>query len=179
MHQFFLFQSRCFFTLSGSHFRTKSSMISAVSRGCIQSGSHRLLFSGSVLPARNRDRSSIRLIFAPFLMGRVSHVASTADDMSHNQYLQNHIFGNEKQHIRFILSVFSSYLVLIFVSKIRLYPSAVNGAAQIHQSPKKELSSLCKKPPRLPVTETGAVRLLYLCSVKRSHDHLRGFLIAA
>ena len=39
---------------------------------------------------------------------------------------------------------------------------------------------LCtQKPPRLPVTETGAVRLLYLCSFKRSRNHLRGFLIAA
>ena len=36
-----------------------------------------------------------------------------------------------------------------------------------------------KKPPRLPVTETGAVRLLYLCFFKRSRNHLRGFLIAA
>ena len=39
--------------------------------------------------------------------------------------------------------------------------------------------SCIQKPPRLPVTETGAVRLLYLCFFKRSRDHLRGFLIAA
>ena len=36
-----------------------------------------------------------------------------------------------------------------------------------------------KKPPRSPVTETGAVHLHYLCFFKRSHNHLRGFLIAA
>ena len=36
-----------------------------------------------------------------------------------------------------------------------------------------------QKPPRLPVTETGAVRLLYLCFFKRSRNYLRGFLIAA
>ena len=35
------------------------------------------------------------------------------------------------------------------------------------------------KPPRLPVAETGAVRLLYLCFFKRSRKTLRGFLIAA
>ena len=35
------------------------------------------------------------------------------------------------------------------------------------------------KPPRLPVAETGAVRLLYLCFFKRSRNYLRGFLIAA
>ena len=31
----------------------------------------------------------------------------------------------------------------------------------------------------MPVTESGAVRLLYLCFFKRSRDYLRGFLIAA
>jgi len=36
-----------------------------------------------------------------------------------------------------------------------------------------------QKPPRLPVTETGAVRLLYLCFFKRSRNYLRGFLMAA
>ena len=172
------------FTLSGSHFRTRSSMISAVSRRCIQSGSHRLLFSGSVLPARSRDRSSIRLIFAPFLMGRVSHVVSIADNMSHNPYFHGFISGNEKQPVRSILirSAFPSCHTLISVSKIRLCLSAVNGTAQIHQSSEKELSSLCKKPPRLPASETGAVRLLYgflFALFKRSHHHLRGVLIAA
>ena len=78
-----------------------------------------------------------------------------------------------------IRSVFSSYHVLISVSKIRLYPSAVNGAAHIHQSSKKERSSLYKKPPRLPVAETGAVRLRYLRFFKPSRHYLRGFLIAA
>ena len=44
------------------------------------------------------------------------------------------------------------------------------------------ISFLYKKPPRLPVTETGAVHLRYgflFALFKRSHDHLRGFLIAA
>ena len=36
-----------------------------------------------------------------------------------------------------------------------------------------------KKPPRLPVTETGAVYLHYLCFFKPSRHYLRGFLIAA
>ena len=36
-----------------------------------------------------------------------------------------------------------------------------------------------KKPPRLPVTETGAAHLHYLCFFKRSRNYLRGFLIAA
>ena len=36
-----------------------------------------------------------------------------------------------------------------------------------------------QKPPRLPVTETGAVRLFYLCFFKRSRNYLRGFLMAA
>lgn len=36
-----------------------------------------------------------------------------------------------------------------------------------------------QKPPRLPVTETGAVCLLYLCFFKRSRKTLRGFSIAA
>ena len=35
------------------------------------------------------------------------------------------------------------------------------------------------KPPRLPVAETGAVCLLYLCFWGRSRKTLRGFLIAA
>ncbi|EEU94915.1 hypothetical protein FAEPRAA2165_03512 [Faecalibacterium duncaniae] len=36
-----------------------------------------------------------------------------------------------------------------------------------------------KKPPRLPLSETGAVHLHYLCFFKRSRNYLRGFLIAA
>ena len=36
-----------------------------------------------------------------------------------------------------------------------------------------------KKPPRLPVTETGAAHILYWCSLKPSRNYLRGFLIAA
>jgi len=68
------------------------------------------------------------------------------------------------------------------VSKIRFCPSAVNDSAPIHQNYKKTISFLYKKPPRLPVTETGAVHLRYgflFALFKRSHDHLRGFLIAA
>ena len=34
------------------------------------------------------------------------------------------------------------------------------------------------KPPRLPLLETGAVRLRYLCRFKGSHNYLRGFLMA-
>ena len=80
-------------------------------------------------------------------MGRVSHVVSIADDMSHNPYFHGFISGNEKQPVRSILtrSAFSSCHTLISVSKIRLCLSAVNGTAQIHQSFEKELSSLCKK----------------------------------
>lgn len=41
------------------------------------------------------------------------------------------------------------------------------------------IQQMTQKPPRLPVTETGAVRLRYLCFFKRSCKTLRGFLIAA
>ena len=41
------------------------------------------------------------------------------------------------------------------------------------------IQQMIQKPPRLPVTETGAVRLRYLCFSKRSRNYLRGFLIAA
>ena len=184
LHQFFLFQSGCLFYAVGQPFPHQKHHDLCRIRRCIQSGSHRLLFSGSVLPARSRDRSSIRLIFAPFLMGRVFHVVSIADDMSHNPYFHGFISGNEKQPVRSILtrSAFPSCHTLSFVSKIRLCLSAVSGTTQIHQSSEKELSSLCKKPPRLPASETGAVRLLYgflFALFKRSHHHLRGFLIAA
>ena len=37
----------------------------------------------------------------------------------------------------------------------------------------------CVKTPRLPVAETGAVRLRYLCRFRPLRDYLRGFLIAA
>lgn len=104
--------------------------------------------------------------------------------MSHNPYFHGFISGNEKQPVRSILirSEFSSCHTLVSVSKIRLCLSAVNGTAQIHQSSEKELSSLCKKTPRFPASETGAFRLLYgflFALFKRSHHHLRGFLIAA
>ena len=36
-----------------------------------------------------------------------------------------------------------------------------------------------QKPPRLPITETGAAHILYWCSLKLSRNYLRGFLIAA
>ena len=36
-----------------------------------------------------------------------------------------------------------------------------------------------KKPPRLPLSETEAVRLRYLCRFRPLRNHLRGFLIAA
>ena len=39
--------------------------------------------------------------------------------------------------------------------------------------------SVSAKPPRLPVAETGAVHILYWCSLKLSRNYLRGFLIAA
>ena len=42
-----------------------------------------------------------------------------------------------------------------------------------------QIQQMIQKPPRLPVTETGAVHLHYLCFFKRSRNHLRGFLIAA
>ena len=42
-----------------------------------------------------------------------------------------------------------------------------------------QIQQMTQKPPRLPVTETGAVHLHYLCFFKRSRKTLRGFLIAA
>ena len=41
------------------------------------------------------------------------------------------------------------------------------------------IQQMIQKPPRSPVTETGAVRLHYLYFFKRLRNHLRGFLIAA
>jgi hypothetical protein len=41
------------------------------------------------------------------------------------------------------------------VSKIRFCPSAVNDSAPIHQSYKKTISFLYKKPPRLPLRKPG------------------------
>lgn len=179
LHQFFLFQSGCLFYAVGQPFPHQKLHDLCRIPQVHPERQPQIAISGSVLPARSRDRSSIRLIFAPFLMGRVSHVVSIADDMSHNPYFQSFISGNEKQLIR---PAFSSCHTLISVSKIRLCLSAVNGTAQIHQSSEKELSSLCKKPPRLPALETGAVHLRYgflFALFKRSHHHLRGFLIAA
>ena len=42
-----------------------------------------------------------------------------------------------------------------------------------------QIQQMTQKPPRSPVTETGAVRLRYLCFFKRSRNYLRGFLMAA
>ena len=42
-----------------------------------------------------------------------------------------------------------------------------------------QIQQMIQKPPRLPVTETGAVHLHYLCFSKRSRNYLQGFLIAA
>ena len=42
-----------------------------------------------------------------------------------------------------------------------------------------QIQQMIQKPPRSPVTETGAVRLHYLCIFKRSLNYLRGFLMAA
>ena len=42
-----------------------------------------------------------------------------------------------------------------------------------------QIQQMIQKPPRSPVTETGAVRLRYLCFFKRSRNYLQGFLIAA
>lgn len=39
--------------------------------------------------------------------------------------------------------------------------------------------SVSAKPPRFPITETGAAHILYWCSLKLSRNYLRGFLIAA
>lgn len=41
------------------------------------------------------------------------------------------------------------------------------------------IQQMIQKPPRSPVTETGAVRSHYLYFFKRSRNYLRGFLIAA
>ena len=42
-----------------------------------------------------------------------------------------------------------------------------------------QIQQMIQKPPRSPVTETGAVHLHYLCFFKRSRNYLRGFLMAA
>ena len=177
------------FTLSGSHCRTSRSMMPAVSRRCIQSGSHRLVFSGSVLPAKKPCFIQRPSHFVSFPVCAF-HVPSITDNVYYNPYFLYFISANEKSGTPGRASskrkcprkvkkhaIYSP--VPFSVSKIRFCPSAVNDSAPIHQSYKKTISFLYKKPPRLPVVETGAVRLLYLCFFKRSRDHLRGFLIAA
>ena len=180
------------FTLSGSHCRTSRSMMPAVSHRCIQSGSHRLVFSGSVLPAKNLVLFNVLRIFAPFPVCAF-HVPSITDNVYHNSYFLYFISANEKSGTpgrasskrkcpRKVKKPAIYSPVPFSVSKIRFCPSAVNDSAPIHQSYKKTISFLYKKPPRLPVTETGAVHLRYgflFALFKRSHDHLRGFLIAA
>ena len=41
------------------------------------------------------------------------------------------------------------------------------------------IQQMIQKPPRSPVTETGAFRSHYLYFLKRSRNYLRGFLMAA
>ena len=158
-------RSVAFFTLSGSHFRTSNSMISAVSRRCIQSGSQRLVSFESVLPARNFEWVSFmpRLLF-------VRRVLFSEIDIALCLYYKMD-FCN-----------FKAFFLYFFKASTDSPPLSIifHGFVGKHKVSTRFLCT--KKPPRLPVTETGAVRLRYgflFALFKRSHDHLRGFLIAA
>lgn len=109
-------------------------------------------------------------------MGRVSHVVSIADDISHNPYFHDFISGNEKQLIR---SAFSSCHTLISVSKIRLCLSAVNGTAQIHQSSEKKAFFFVQKTaPASCFGNRGGSFVLFVLFQALTRS-LAGILIAA
>ena len=140
-------------------------MMPAVSHRCIQSGSHRLVFSGSVLPAKNLVLFNVLRIFAPFPVCAF-HVPSITDNVYYNPYFLYFISANEKSGTPGRASskrkcprkvkkhaIYSP--VPFSVSKIRFCPSAVNDSAPIHQSYKKTISFLYKKPPRLPLRKPG------------------------
>ena len=72
--------------------------------------------------------------------------------------------------------------IALFCLLLQRYTSALLLSTALHnfiKATKKRFLFCINKPPRLPVVETGAVRLLYLCFFKRSRNYLRGFLIAA
>jgi hypothetical protein len=54
------------------------------------------------------------------------------------------------------------------VSEIRFCPSAVNDSAPIHQSYKKTISFLYKKPPRLPLRKPGRF-VCFICAFSSAH----------
>ena len=145
------------FALSGSHCRTNRSMMPAVSHRCIQSGSHRLVFSGSVLPAKSLVLFNVQRIFAPFPVCAF-RVPSIADNVYYNPYFLHFISANEKSGTpgrasskrKCPCKVKKTAIygpVPPSVPKIRFCPSAVNGSAPIHQSYKKTISFLYKNRP--------------------------------
>ena len=119
--------------------------------------SHRLVFSGSVLPAKNLVLFNVQRIFAPFPVCAF-HVPSITDNMHYNQYFQHFTSANEKSgtpgrssskrtHPRKVKKPAIYGPVPPSVPKIRFRPSAVNGSAQIHQGYKKTISLYIKTAP--------------------------------
>ena len=132
-------------------------MMPAVSHRCIQSGSHRLVFSGSVLPAKSLVLFNVQRIFAPFPVCAF-RVPSIADNVYYNPYFLHFISANEKSGTpgrasskrKCPCKVKKTAIygpVPPSVPKIRFCPSAVNDSAPIHQSYKKTISFLYKNRP--------------------------------
>ena len=73
---------------------------------------------------------------------------------------------------------------LLFTARFRLlfqrYASALLLSTALRKFIKatKNAFFFVQKPPRLPVTETGAVRSLYGCFFRRSRDPLQGIIAA-
>ena len=132
-------------------------MMPAVSHRCIQSGSHRLVFSGSVLPAKSLVLFNVQRIFAPFPVCAF-RVPSIADNVYYNPYFLHFISANEKSGTpgrasskrKCPCKVKKTAIygpVLPSVPKIRFCPSAVNDSAPIHQSYKKRSLFCIKNRP--------------------------------
>ena len=116
-----------------------------------------LVFSGSVLPAKNLVLFNVLRIFAPFPVCAF-RVPSIADNVYYNPYFLHFISANEKSGTpgrasskrKCPCKVKKTAIygpVPPSVPKIRFCPSAVNDSAPIHQSYKKTISFLYKNRP--------------------------------
>ena len=114
-----------------------------------------LVFSGSVLPAKNLVLFNVLRIFAPFPVCAF-HVPSITDNVYYNPYFLYFISANEKSGTpgrasskrkcpRKVKKPAIYSPVPFSVSEIRFCPSAVNDSAPIHQSYKKKRFLFCIK----------------------------------
>ena len=106
-------------------------------------------------------------------------VPSIADNVYYNPYFLHFISANEKSGTpgrasskrkcpRKVKKPAIYSPVPFSVSKIRFCPSAVNDSAPIHQSYKKTISFLYKKPPRLPLWKPGRF-VCFICAFSSAH----------